>query len=656
MILSGYGLKYKCGYSSLQTTGWVYIYLYDYTDSADVEETLVTADDSIEIRYNWRGWEDPIIGLNASFSIINNKTDFFELLPLLTATEKQYWIQIVEVSPTAQTLFEGFLNCKDNEVQYLQKSPIRLNASSYLSKLQYVSPSTIETLEKDSFINIIDDCLTRTGAEYDICVNCSLVPTEDILGTTKTLFNLTGVYKEVFWKDNIDRDSCLEILKKILITFDCYICWYNGYWWIERYADIWNTSKDWVIYETGASGGYTYGSTGSAGPIEETIHDVVDLIKLNTSQMIGMISGKKQIEIDIEQQLIFNLVVNNLEEAAITSDDSPEPDIRRWLLWEGDDSDSTMEWNLVHIAGNSWRTIAKAVQRFGWDYDGGTFKVWRGMYSAFRATITQDSVIDIEFKFGAYVGLFIADWDELEIKFNWYLRSLPGNYYITYNDSSEEWERSVLSEENAIQTTTVQGTEFDEESGVVTVSISIAIGDASDSSWEGDQDFILCIGTEMQNDAYPLLSCYYGDVRVRITGELTDNYISGSVNSDFLNKLSIQHLFGDIVDLSVKNGVFRSVDYASRTIVWEDALSESDAEYTLAEIKLRDKFLFYNKNRQKITSQIQSIFLFKPFALFIDSKQAGLYFVLVGFAYKPQRDMYDIILSEYDNTETVNLI
>ena len=143
-----YGLKYKCGFSSASQTGWVYIYEEDY---GGAEEELTTRSNSVQVRYNWKGWEEHIIGLTASFTIVNDKDNFFTLLPLLTAEERKYWIKIERISPSSLIMFEGFLNCEDNEQKYLKRQDIRLNASSYLSKLQYVYAPTIEVLETDTF-------------------------------------------------------------------------------------------------------------------------------------------------------------------------------------------------------------------------------------------------------------------------------------------------------------------------------------------------------------------------------------------------------------------------------------------------------------------------------------------------------------------------
>ena len=194
------------------------IYIQEDDWGGGITEVTI-ARDSISINYLFKGWEDPIIGQNATFDIVNDKADFFTLMELLTATERQFKIIIEEDDPTGMILFEGFLACENTEQRYLQKSRIRLVGSSYMSKLQYVDAPTIEYLETDSFINIIIDCLSQTGSTDDVRINCHLYATGDTLGTTNTLFNLCGVNTEIFWLNNVDRDSALEIIRKILVAF-----------------------------------------------------------------------------------------------------------------------------------------------------------------------------------------------------------------------------------------------------------------------------------------------------------------------------------------------------------------------------------------------------------------------------------------------------
>ena len=647
-----YGQKYKCGFSSADQTGWVYIYEDGYGGAV---EELVTRSESVKIRYNWKGWEEPIIGLTASFTIVNTKDNFFTLLPLLTAEERKYWIKIERVSPSSLVMFEGFLNCEDNEQKYLKRQDIRLNASSYLSKLQYVYAPTIEVLENDTFINIIDDCLTQTGASDNIRINCSLYATGDTLAAGQTLFNKNAVYKEVFWKNNVDRDSALDVIKKILTTFDCYIYWYNEYWYIERYADIWNNPQNYVEYTSNTSPGYGPGDAGTPVQTTDNPVDFKGMIPLERSQLISMIIGQKQVEVNIEQQLMFNLIINNFEGATAISGVVPYPDYRQWQYWDPPGSD--INWDQGWLP---YKNIARGIHRYLWEESApDVYATQRGIYTRFRTTMSEQTVFTIKFKV-ALINAPGASWpDNYDVDFHWYLRNPVGNYFIMHEDSDDTWHREETTEVMGLQTITIPASEFDQSSYTVEVSITIPFEDIVDSSWYGDQDFVFCIGTELVNyyggggTSIPEANIWYGDVEITATAELTDNYYSGDINTNFLNKKTIELPFSDIADLSIKNGIFRGTNLDIRTDTWEDGESLA---HTLAEIKIRDKFRLYNKSRQKITADVKDVNFYKPLSLFEDTNQAGLCFILMGYGYSPQDDRMGLELSEYDNTDTINLI
>jgi len=127
--------------------------------------------------------------------------------------------------------------------------------------------------------------------------------------------------------------------------------------------------------------------------------------------------------------------------------------------------------------------------------------------------------------------------------------------------------------------------------------------------------------------------------------------------------------FADISNLGIKNGVLygseSSADpdaFDTRTDFWDDGQGSSGEMLDLAEMKIKDKFRLYNVSRQKITSRIMANEEFyQPLSLFEDSNQQDStgtgppQFVLVGQSFRPQSDIMEIILSEYDNEEEINL-
>jgi hypothetical protein len=683
-----YGLRYICGYTNIHNNnGRVVIYEEDYTDDS---EYLTLRFNSVKINYTWGGWENPIIGQTASFSIVNDKDDFFELLPLMTSEERKYQVIIEELDKGAnKMLFKGFLDCKDMEQKYLERQDIRLNASGYLSKLQYVDAPTVEILENDTFINIILDCIEQIGGHgfsgFGIKVNCSLYAVGSSLASGQTLFNKCGIYKEVFWQNNVDRDSALEVIQKILSAFDCTMYWWDDNYWIERYADIWNESPTYVTYVSGNE--YWPSDVASYQGWTKYIVDFVSLIKLDTSQIIGIMPGKKQIEMNIEQQLLFNLLVNNFEDAQLTDasaiyppqdppQDTDMPEIRQWLLHGGESSGGPITWS---EKGLPFRNISKAVRRDGYILESDN-EPHRGMYTQFRATITEDTSMTIKFKAGTATNPFTGgDIDEYTTHFPWSLMIwLPSGYFAEFIEYDMSWyviEEQWHETKNGLEWIDIPASSWNSQLWTCDVEVTIPFHEfvESDYYYVGNNRLLLTIGTPTADQGgveAPFPYIYIGDVTVSIDIPLEDNYIKGEVNTNFLNKLTLTQHFADWDNLAIRNGIWYGEETSAdpdaldvRTETWDDAYGSSAEGLSLAEMRIKDKFRLYNVSRQKIQARIKpDEEFYRPLSLFNDSNQEDSsgdnkpQLVLVGYEYEVQSDEMDIVLSEYDNVEDINLI
>ena len=647
-----YGNHYRIGYSSHGTTGYIYVCEEGYSSSI---EDLALVANSFKIDYKPNGWENPIIGLAASFGILNDETDYFTLLPLLTATEKQYWVRVTRVSPSSLTLFEGYIACNNNEQKYLKNRTIRLVATSYLSKLQYVTPPSIETLQTISFIDYLDDCLRQTGTEQNIRINSSLYPTGDSIGATSSMFNKAGVFSEVFHKNNIDRDNALDVITKILTTFECYIYWYNENWYIERYDDIFNaTTQSYVEYTTGSS--YGPSDTGSSHSTSYTPIDFQDLSPMGQSQTIGVIQGMKEIEIRIPAERYTNLVPPSLRDAdPITA--TANPDFRTWEYWNsptGVWSSSTMGFPFVRMNSCAIRT--------NWfTYGGGIPAYHIGLYTKVRLTVaSSDTVLECKYKFGTTKGTFgsFTSWEDYEFNFYYWLRIAGTSSYIYYNSGTDSWSLGTYTEITGKNRVVIDGGNFDDQSSTVDVSFSIPLSDVTGLG-PADRDLVLCIGTERIDNTgsggsydNPATSAYYGDFQVKTTGTAPDNNYKGVISTDMLNKLSIEIPFSDFDSFNFKNTLVRGTNFASRTTTWTD---DGTNFHTIAEQKIRSRFRLYRIPRQKITAKISTSEFYRPLRNFTDSEQSGKQFILFGCTYYPERDQMQVILMEYDNTETVTI-
>lgn len=639
-----YGTKYRAGFSSKNITGYVYIDEDGFSGS--VQDLILTAG-SLSIRYTWGGWNNPILGLVASIEIVNNGSSFFDLLPLLTAEERQYRIRIERISPSALAMFTGFLNSETNEVTYLKNRPIRLNASSYVSKLQYLRPGILETLANETFINLINASLEMTGSADPIRVNSKLYPTGSALATGQSLYNRSGVFTEMFWKNNVDRDSALEIITKILTAFDCYLYHFSGSWFIERYEDIYNNPRTFVVYNSGAS--YGESDAGSTDSISSPVLDFVDMIVTGGSQTIQVETGYKSIEVKLRQSTFFNLTVNDFSAAADISGAVPYPNFRTWQKW----NESPMVWSDL---GKPWKNISNSIRRYGW---AGSYDTHRGIYTRFALTKTATTSLTIKWKFATLKGVFgswTGNWSDYTFKFKWYLRKPTGNDFIVYNAVSEAWEIQSGTEITRLQTLEISGDQFDDANVSTEISVSIPLGEISAIS-NGDHNFVLGIGTEIVSRSgvgdIPALVAYIGDVVITASADPDDNNYLAETGTRFLDKKEINLEIYDAGNLNIKNGILRGSSLSSRTTTWT---TDGILQESLVRRLIRNKFQLFNRSRQRLTARLKYSGFLKPFSLFSDGNQVGKKFVLTGYAYKPDRDEYDIELAEYDNSETINFI
>ena len=637
-----YGTKYRAGFSSKNIKGYVYIDSEGY--SGAVTDIILTAG-SLAIRYTWGGWNNPIIGLVSSFEIVNNGASFFDLLPLLTAEERQYRIRIERTHPSAVSMFTGFLNSETNEVTYLRNRPIRLNASSYTTKLQYLNPPVLETLANETFINLILAALAMTGSSDPVRVNSKLYPTGSALASGQTLFNRSGVFTELFWKNNIDRENALEMITKILTAFDCYIYHFSGSWYIERYEDIYNNPQTYVNYLSGTN----YGTTDAGSPVSTSTPSInfVDLIVTGGSQAINVITGYKSIEVKLKQSIYFNLTVNDLSNPANVSASSPDPAPRTWQKW----NESPMVWSDL---GQPWKNISNAIKRYGWI---GTFFTPGGVYTAFMITKSAGTSLTIKWKFATLKGSFgswTGNWSDYTFRFKWFLRVATDANFIVNN--SGVWTVEAGGESSKIQTIETGGDQFDDVNVSTELSVSIPLGDIAPIP-DGDYKLVFGIGTEIVSRSgvsdVPCLTAWIGDVVITASAPPDDNNYLAETGSRFLDKKEINLDLFDSGNFNIKNGILRGSPLASRTTTWT---SDGILVENLVTRLIRNKFQLFNRSRQSITAKLKNSTFLKPLSLFTDGNQAGKKFILTAYNYRPDRDEYDIELAEYDNTETINFI
>jgi hypothetical protein len=662
-----FGNKYKCEWASNNLKGYIYLDQKDYI--GDVTILKLSSRDAFRISHVFEGYEEYIIGSRCEFEIINDQANYFDLLPLMYATEGEYKVRVEIITVGSEaSLFEGYINCDVVSQKYLKRQSIQIVASSYLSKLKHLIPTKIEDLQKISFIDIIDEILRQTGSNFNIRVNSSLYAKNDILSAGQTLFNKNGFYTEIFWEDNIDRKNSLEILESILTTFNCYLYYFDGKWYIERYEDIWTPSVDYVEYVSGVS--YGVSDAGSVVNVSKTTNDLHDIIFTSKSQTIRVIPGCKLIRVltNTDDGLLLNLTINDFSDASAISGVVPYPDYRTWEYW--DDGDIYLVWlPLTSPHNNISNCILRQFWKGGIDYILGNFIYsphlieWhRGIYTKFEMTINENSKINIKFKFGIDNGsilqAYTGNLSDYEFVFKYYLRLTPENNFITYNEDNKLWEINESTEANSLQEISVDGDSFDKDNMTYEVNINININDLG-SGYYGDQSLVLCIATEeiVRKDTLyqdlPAQYCWYGDVIITSNATIDNDVIDGSINTDFLDKKEIELDLFDIANKNYKSGVLRGTDYGEETERWT---TDGIKYCSLIAWIFINKFRLYNSSKQKITSSVFSTSVLRLFSQYVDSEQSNKKFLLMGLVHYPAMDKYEIQLYEYDNNTEIKLI
>jgi hypothetical protein len=656
-----YGNKYWAEWCSENLSGYLYIDEKDY--EGESEEIILTNITSIHRSFD--NWENYIIGSALEFEVFNNRTDYFDLLELMTATERQFKVRVIITD--SFKLFEGFLNVDTVVQKYFNIQVIRLVASSFLSKLKHIIPGSLDELKTMSFIDIIDEILRLTGGEFDIRVNASLYANGDTLSPGQTLFNKNGFFTEAFWENNVDKKNSLEILKSVLNTFNCYLYWWDGYWYIEHFNDLWTTpTVDYVEYSTGVS--YKPRAAGSTGDFSRVVDDVGDLKFIKMTQELSITPGYKLIRInaDVDDGLLLNFTINDFSDVESIHGVVPYPNFRTWQKW--DDDDTYLTW----LYTGSFNNIKDAISRFWWKggityivenyiYSPHLIEWHRGLYTRFEVLVEESTKLSIKFKYGIAKGSFIYDFtgslSDYEFNFSWYLRHPTGNYFIVKNEETGEWERVSSTEPSALQYTKKDGSDFDSDNMTVEVSFNIPLGEIVELI--GDQEFVLGICTEeiiIKSGLYldlPAVVCCYGDVVITVNSDLQSDVIEGFINTDFLDKKEIDMNLFDISNKNYKNGVLRGTDLDISTENW--TLDGVDY-YTLVEWMLINKFKMYNISRQKISGSVYSTSVLRPLQLYTESKQSDKKFILMELKHHLIEDVYDVVLFEFDTETEVNLI
>jgi len=657
-------------------TDWGYIYLQ--RDGGSYQMPLTLKAGSLEIRNIIPSWDDPIARMACTFSIVNDLSDFYTLMPLMTISNGQIRVVVTYESSSTlssasspQILFTGFLNCEAVSQVMQGWADIQLTASGYISKLENEYPTSIDTLQHMSLIDIINDCFSLTGSTDPIWVSIALYENNSEPGAGQTMLNRNAVFTELFWKNNFERQSALSILAAILRPINCCLFWNDEKWVIVHYESM-DQARTYVIYEMDpSSGGYGYSDTGDVstdtGLLRFPVHPAPTstMKQIGGAQTLNVNPGLRELEIKLMLEYYLNLFNPDLTSTGMSV--NAEPVLSTPRQWWGF-ANASVSYPLAY-RGKPFRNIANSIYRLGYDITTGV-TIMNGLITRFRITAQSDTELEIKFKFGVTnMSSFFALGlnSEKTINFYWYLCTYEPVYadrdFYWLNPATEAYELVLDGDpEVNYNTLIVTGADFDQSLLTYEGSFTIPIGTVTPVASAGneDMDLIFKMGTEICQQSgeidKPANSCYYGDFVAIVNETPMDNLLRGTVVTDFKDKKTISLEMFD-AGYGYRNSIYRYLNQYSYELA-EDWTYDGVTMDSLANWFLKTKFRLYRIARQtlEISYYIEDWPTMPLTWSWIDTKQANKIFIQLGVIHRPESNIQICQLYEYDNTEVINLV
>ncbi len=135
-------------YDLTWNSGSIYGDILIQRDGGSYQQPLTLARDTLEIKTHLPSWEEPVVRMNSSFTIINDLSDFYELLPLMTISNGQLRVVVTIRQPSSLTIFEGLMNPEAIDQQMLFNAALRLTRS-YADAEDLTQEALVDKYKKD---------------------------------------------------------------------------------------------------------------------------------------------------------------------------------------------------------------------------------------------------------------------------------------------------------------------------------------------------------------------------------------------------------------------------------------------------------------------------------------------------------------------------
>ena len=273
---------------------------------------------------------EPIIGSECTLNLI--ATDDFQLEDLYTENEREF---LVNVYRNNDLIWTGFIipdGCQ--EAFTFAPYPISVNAVDglgLLKNLSYVRNDGNFYLGKQSFIEVIEACLTRLEApalELNTCVNIYDVTMTQ--GNAFDPFAQAYVNAERYLKDDrFTPMNCEEVLKSILEEWTAVMIQSEGQWYIFRPTELAKTGA--LTFRKYLNGQRVYDQPTFTANLDRLLggesEGVIDapFFHINTDQLKMIDKPYKNASISYKYAQLPNAVINPSFDGAYTDNPFFDP-------------------------------------------------------------------------------------------------------------------------------------------------------------------------------------------------------------------------------------------------------------------------------------------------------------------------------------------
>ncbi|WP_316817278.1 hypothetical protein [Pedobacter nyackensis] len=230
----GYGIKYKCEFTSIKGLDYkIYILQKEY-DSAIYD--LRMGGNPIQINYT-NGSENKFEIIRGSECVLNFFSEYDgQFAEIMYADKNDFLVQILL---NDELHWQGYI-IQDNYNEPFASAPypMSLRATDGLGDLKlidFAQENGSIFLNNMTFVEVIINCLSllNNGAEL-VTSNDVFEARIDRNVATNEAFNSLTVNPFVFLKNELNVKKCDEVIRSILELFQCYIYYKGGKYHIER--------------------------------------------------------------------------------------------------------------------------------------------------------------------------------------------------------------------------------------------------------------------------------------------------------------------------------------------------------------------------------------------------------------------------------------